>query len=51
MKKIIYYQKKDYKKINSYKKVLFNARKGLSFEQRINDIEKKIKTLSNKKSQ
>ena len=40
---------KDYQKLNSYKKLLANARKELSFEQRINDIEKKIKTLSNKK--
>ena len=40
---------KDYQKLNSYKKVLSSARKELSFEQRINDIEKKIKTLSNKK--
>lgn len=40
---------KDYEKLNNYKKVLTNARKGISFEQRINDIENKIKTLSNKK--
>ena len=39
----------DYKKINNYKKVLVSARKELSFEQRIENIEKKIKTLSAKK--
>lgn len=40
---------KDYQRLNNYKKLLASARKELSFEQRINDIEKKIKTLSNKK--
>ena len=41
-------EEKDYKKINKYKTILKKAEKELSVEERLNNIERKIRKLDNK---